>query len=562
MTEPQQSSEPPLGPELAAALDKLRAQRARFDAQAKSLAPEASDALSDWNQAVPSSQDPHQPAGPEAASSWGVPAPTLDQSRGQVPVSRSQARQIDDQLRAARHNVRPSLDRPDPPPPGPPYPVASLQFRPPAPPPPPPRAPMPEPSPRVPPPVGQPTGQTGTGDQTGGYDAWSDQAPGAHPWEKPHPTVFGTGPQTGSIPIIARLAEAEAAAAAPPARPAPERWPNSAVPARPEPTSPTSPDLGQTDSMRVWTASQDTVRLGQGEAPSNGFESHAPGATPAAAPPPVAQSAWQAVPNVAPPPIPETAADQWAAAPLEPDLDQPTAVIGAALTGFEPPATGFDQGSEPAAPPDPAFGSATAAPDQWESAEWAAVQFGVEELAEDMAAERWPAEPVVEPAIGPEPPIQPPPTGPSTRSRLQESPAEILARIKAQSDQAAQETTSYIPAQSEDEVDEETWGTASDTELQWGVPSTELPVIREPILGTENEPEAEAEAEAEAPELDPDVNFEPPPEIGEDGQAPWVDGPDAPRGSAPSFFGRRLVVTLLSAVALAAIATLVIWFVL
>ncbi|MDR3359846.1 MAG: hypothetical protein LBO20_04205, partial [Bifidobacteriaceae bacterium] len=40
-------------------------------------------------------------------------------------------------------------------------------------------------------------------------------------------------------------------------------------------------------------------------------------------------------------------------------------------------------------------------------------------------------------------------------------------------------------------------------------------------------------------EEDEDMGWEDPPEIGPDGRGPWLDGPDAEVGSAPSEPGRR-----------------------
>jgi hypothetical protein len=54
-----------------------------------------------------------------------------------------------------------------------------------------------------------------------------------------------------------------------------------------------------------------------------------------------------------------------------------------------------------------------------------------------------------------------------------------------------------------------------------------------------------AEAAAYAAELtvdDDDMGWEGPPEIGPDGRGPWLDGPDAPWGTAPSEPGRRALV--------------------
>jgi hypothetical protein len=52
-----------------------------------------------------------------------------------------------------------------------------------------------------------------------------------------------------------------------------------------------------------------------------------------------------------------------------------------------------------------------------------------------------------------------------------------------------------------------------------------------------------AEAAAYAAEMmaddDEDMDWEGPPEIGPDGRGPWLDGPDAPWGTAPSESGRR-----------------------
>jgi hypothetical protein len=46
-------------------------------------------------------------------------------------------------------------------------------------------------------------------------------------------------------------------------------------------------------------------------------------------------------------------------------------------------------------------------------------------------------------------------------------------------------------------------------------------------------------AEATSAGEDEDMGWEEPPEIGPDGRGPWLDGPDAPWGSAPSAAGRR-----------------------
>jgi hypothetical protein len=55
-----------------------------------------------------------------------------------------------------------------------------------------------------------------------------------------------------------------------------------------------------------------------------------------------------------------------------------------------------------------------------------------------------------------------------------------------------------------------------------------------------------AEAAAYAAELtageEEDMDWEEPPEIGPDGRGPWLDGPDAPWGTAPSQAGRRALV--------------------
>jgi hypothetical protein len=48
-------------------------------------------------------------------------------------------------------------------------------------------------------------------------------------------------------------------------------------------------------------------------------------------------------------------------------------------------------------------------------------------------------------------------------------------------------------------------------------------------------------AEATADE-DEDMGWEGPPEIGPDGRGPWLDGPDAPWGTAPAQSGRRALV--------------------
>jgi hypothetical protein len=45
-------------------------------------------------------------------------------------------------------------------------------------------------------------------------------------------------------------------------------------------------------------------------------------------------------------------------------------------------------------------------------------------------------------------------------------------------------------------------------------------------------------AEATADE-DEDMGWEGPPEVGSDGRGPWLDGPDAPWGTAPAQSGRR-----------------------
>jgi hypothetical protein len=48
--------------------------------------------------------------------------------------------------------------------------------------------------------------------------------------------------------------------------------------------------------------------------------------------------------------------------------------------------------------------------------------------------------------------------------------------------------------------------------------------------------------EATGPEEDEDMGWEEPPKIGPDGRGPWLDGPDAPWGSAPSGAGRRALI--------------------
>jgi hypothetical protein len=61
-------------------------------------------------------------------------------------------------------------------------------------------------------------------------------------------------------------------------------------------------------------------------------------------------------------------------------------------------------------------------------------------------------------------------------------------------------------------------------------------------------PEAAAYA-AEATSVDDaeeDMGWEDPPAIGPDGRGPWLDGPDAPWGTAPSEAGRRAVIALVA----------------
>jgi len=126
-----------------------------------------------------------------------------------------------------------------------------------------------------------------------------------------------------------------------------------------------------------------------------------------------------------------------------------------------------------------------------------------------------------------------------------EEPAAVLARIRAQSAAAAAEGSALLRARQTVPA-----APGPTEEAGWGVPSTELNNVDQ------------TEAPDHAPDNDGELAFEPPPEMGEDGQPPWMDGPDAPRGSAPSFFGKRLIWALLSVVALGALATAVLLFVL
>jgi hypothetical protein len=48
-----------------------------------------------------------------------------------------------------------------------------------------------------------------------------------------------------------------------------------------------------------------------------------------------------------------------------------------------------------------------------------------------------------------------------------------------------------------------------------------------------------AEATGAGQDEEEDMGWEDPPEIGPDGRGPWLDGPDAPWGTAPSRAGRR-----------------------
>jgi hypothetical protein len=70
-----------------------------------------------------------------------------------------------------------------------------------------------------------------------------------------------------------------------------------------------------------------------------------------------------------------------------------------------------------------------------------------------------------------------------------------------------------------------------------------------------------AEAAAYAAEVtadeDEDMGWEGPPEIGPDGRGPWLDGPDAPWGTAPAQSGRRALVAGAWGVGLGVVFTLV-----
>jgi len=111
----------------------------------------------------------------------------------------------------------------------------------------------------------------------------------------------------------------------------------------------------------------------------------------------------------------------------------------------------------------------------------------------------------------------------------------------------------------------------ADLELNWGVPSTELPVVVASIASGPDDglvpddvaEELEAgEAEAQVDGDDDDMGWEGPPEIDDDGRGPWLDGPDAPRGRVSSRVGGRVAVAVGSGLLIGAIVAVLKLFVL
>jgi hypothetical protein len=74
----------------------------------------------------------------------------------------------------------------------------------------------------------------------------------------------------------------------------------------------------------------------------------------------------------------------------------------------------------------------------------------------------------------------------------------------------------------------------------------------EPFVAPVPEAAAVYAAEITAPEEE-EIEWEGPPEVGPDGRGPWLDGPDAPWGQAPSGAGRRAVTAVIVGVVLGAV---------